>query len=63
VWIAGHIHTATAISPANPAAAIFAKHRSTASKSSVSTIVSQNTALLRADYGENDSDAAAFMLC
>jgi len=63
VWIAGNIHTATAISPTNPAAAIFAKHPSTASKSSVSTVVSGNTALLHADYRENDSDAAAFMLC
>jgi hypothetical protein len=53
VWIAGHIHTATAISPTNPAAAIFAKHRSTASKSSVSTVVSRHTALLHAYYGEN----------
>jgi hypothetical protein len=31
-----HIHTATAISPTNPVAAIFAKRRSTESKSSVS---------------------------
>ena len=53
-----------------------AKRRSTESKSSVSPLTPkalglpawnlsspETRRLLRADYGENDSDAAAFMLC